>query len=153
MTALGRGRPGAALAIVLGALLLMAMVVAVSAQRALVTSRQAALELARAELLAAASSGEAAALAAPADSACCLFIVPGALIASGEVRAGRARASWTLTGAAAPFVTVDVVAEAGVLGGTARASHRALAVWWSDSAGGPRWVLAGGLGWTRRPSP
>lgn len=148
-----KGRRGAALAVVLGALLLMAMVVAVSAQRALVTSRQAALELTRAELLAAASSGKVAALEAPADSACCAGIVPGALIAAGEVHAGRARARWSLTGAAAPFVTVDIVAEAAVSGGTASASHRALAVWRSDSAGGPHWVLAGGLGWTRRPAP
>lgn len=143
---------GFALAAVLAALVIMAMVVAVSAQRALVAVRQAGLELARTEMAAAASSAQAAALEAPVDSAQSEAILPGAAIAAGEAGAGRAVARWELVGAAAPFATIEVEAEMAVFGGTARLSHRVLVTPVSDSTGGLRWAPAAGLGWTRVPS-
>ncbi len=145
-------RRGFALAVVLSALVIMAMAVAVGAQRTLVVARQSMLDLARAELAAAVSSGKAAALNESADSARRARIVPGALLASGEVVAGRASARWQLVGAAAPYATIDVEAETPAFGGSARASHRVVVVPQADSSGTVRWVPAGGLGWTRLPS-
>ncbi|MBA4072174.1 MAG: hypothetical protein C0497_10115 [Gemmatimonas sp.] len=147
-----RARRGFALAAVLAALVIMAMVVAVSAQRALVAARQAGLDVARAELAAAVSTAQVAALDEPVDSARCAEIIPGALLARGEAVAGRALAQWQLVGAAAPFATVDVEASVPVFGGTARASHRGLVVPLGDSTGSLRWTPVGGLGWTRVPS-
>ncbi len=143
---------GFALAAVLAALVIMAMVVAVSAQRALVAVRQAGLELARAELAAAVSSAQAAALEAPVDSAQREAIFPGASIAAGEAGAGQAVARWELVGAATPFATIEVEAERAVFGGKARLSHRVLVTPVADSTGGLRWSPAAGLGWTRVPS-
>lgn len=143
---------GFALAAVLAALVIMAMVVAVSVQRALVAARQAGLDLARAELAAAVSSAQVAALDAPVDSAQCADILPGAPIVGGEAGAGRARARWQIVGAAAPFATIDVEAEIPVYGGTARTWHRVLVAPVGDSTGGLRWAPAAGLGWTRVPS-
>ena len=148
-----RAPRGFALAAVLAALVIMAMAVAVGAQRALVAARQAGLDLARAELAAAVASAQAAALDEPVDSARCAEIIPGSLLASGEAGAGRASARWQLVGAAAPFATIAVEAEVAVFGGTARTSHRVLVSPRGDSAGGLRWAPAGGLGWTRMPSP
>jgi hypothetical protein len=145
-------RRGFALAAVLAAMVIMAMVVAVSAQRALVAARQAGLDLARAELAAAVSSAQAAALEEPIDSALCAGILPGAPMAGGEAGAGRASARWQLVGAAAPYATIDVEAEMPVYGGTARTWHRVLVAPVGDSAGGLRWAPAAGLGWTRVPS-
>lgn len=143
---------GFALAVVLAALVIMAMVVAVSAQRALVAVRQAGLDLARAELAAAVSSAQAAALEEPVDSAQCDGILPGAPIAGGEASAGRASARWHIVGAAAPFATIDVEAETPVFGGTARTWHRVLVAPAGDSSGGLHWAPAAGLGWMRVPS-
>lgn len=143
---------GFALAAVLAALVIMAMVVAVGAQRALVAARQAGLDVARAELAAAVASAQAAALEEPVDSAQCEGIVPGAPIAGGEAGAGRAAARWRLVGAAAPFATIDVEAETPVYGGTARTWHRVLVTPVGDSTGGLRWAPAAGLGWMRVPS-
>lgn len=143
---------GFALAAVLGALVVMAMVVAVSAQRALVAARQAGLDVARAELAAAAASAQAAALEEPVDSAQCKGILPGAPIASGAAVAGRATARWQLVGAAAPFATIDVEAAMPVFGGTARTWHRVLVAPVGDSTGGLRWTPAAGSGWMRVPS-
>ncbi|MDP1890780.1 MAG: hypothetical protein Q8K55_07765 [Gemmatimonadaceae bacterium] len=145
-------RRGFALAAVLAAMVIMAMVVAISAQRALVAARQAGLDLARAELAAAVSSAQVAALEAPVDSALGAGILPGAPIAGGEANAGRASARWQLVGAAAPYATIDVEAEMPVYGGTARIWHRVLVAPVGDSAGGLRWAPAAGLGWTRVPS-
>lgn len=144
-------RRGFALAAVLAALVIMAMVVAVSAQRALVAARQAGLDLARAELAAAVSSAQVAALEAPVDSAQYAGMLPGAPLAGGETGVGRATARWTLVGAATPFATIDVEAGMPVFGGTARAWHRVLVSPVGDSTGGLRWAPAGGLGWTRVP--
>ena len=143
---------GFALAAVLAALVIMAMVVAVSAQRAMVAARQAGLDLARAELAAAVSSAQSAALEEPVDSAQCAGILPGAPIAGGEAVSGEATARWQLVGAAAPFATIDVEAERAVFGGTAPTWHRVLATPVGDSTGALRWAPAVGIGWTRVPS-
>lgn len=145
-------RRGFALAAVLAALVIMAMVVAVGAQRALVVARQAGLDLARAELAAAVASAQAAALGEPVDSTQLQGILPGAPIASGASGAGRALARWRLLGAAAPFATIDVEAEMPVYGGTARTWYRVLVAPVLDSTGALRWAPAAGLGWTRVPS-
>lgn len=145
-------RRGFALAAVLAALVIMAMVVAVSAQRALVAARQAGLDVARAELAAAVLSAQAAALEEPVDSVQGAGILPGAPIAGGAASAGRALARWQLVGAAVPFATIDVEAEVAVFGGTARTWHRVLVEPVADSAGGLRWAPAAGLGWIRVPS-
>ncbi len=144
---------GFALIAVIAALVIMAMVVAVSAQRALVAARQAGLDAARAELAAAVMSAEAAALEDPVDSAECAGILPGAPMASGSAGAGRASARWRLVGAAAPFATIDVEAEMPVFGGMARTRHQVLVAPVGDSTGALRWAPAAGLGWTRVPSP
>ena len=145
-------RRGFALAAVLAALLIMAMVVAVGSQRALVSARQAGLDVARAELAAAVMSAQAAALEERADSARYAGLLPGAQIAGGAADAGRALARWRLVGAAAPFATIDVEAEVPVFGGVARTRHLVLVVPAGDSIGGLRWVPAAGLGWVRVPS-
>jgi len=145
-------RRGFALAAVLASLVIMAMVVAVGAQRALVMARQAGLDVARAELAAAALSAQAVALAEPVDSAQCAGILPGAPIAAGVTGAGRASARWWLVGAAAPYVTIEVEAETPVFGGMARTRHRVLAMPVRDSAGGLRWAPVAGQGWVRVPS-
>lgn len=141
-----------ALAAVLAALVIMAMVVAVGAQRALVAARQSGLDEARAQLAAAVTSAQAAALEDPVDSAQYAGMLPGAQIAAGEAGVGRAVARWRLLGAAAPFATIEVEAEIPVFGGVARTHHRVLVVPAGDSTGGLRWTPAAGLGWTRVPS-
>lgn len=141
-----------ALAAVLAALVIMAMVVAVGAQRALVAARQAALDEARAQMAAAVTSAQAAALENPVDSARSAGMLPGAQIAGGEAGAGRAVARWRLVGAAAPFATIDIEAEIPVFGGVARTRHRVLVVPAGDSTGALRWTSAAGLGWARVPS-
>ena len=145
-------RGGYALAIVLAALVIMSMTVAVSAQRALTASRLATLALARSELAAAALSGQARALEALDDSAGGPVIVPGGVLATGVAASGHARARWTVIGAAAPFAGLDVATEVPLVAGLARAQHRALAAWQTDSIRGARWTLAGGSGWVRVPS-
>ncbi len=142
-----------ALPVVLAAMVLMAMVVAVGAQRALRSMRQAGLELARVELAIAVAGGQSAGLDSVGVRACCPVIIPGALIASGEAVTGRARARWTLVGAAPPFAAMDLTAETPVYGGNARVRHRLLLAWEPDSTGLGRWVPLAGLGWTRVPSP
>lgn len=143
---------GFALAAVLAALVIMAMVVAVGAQRALVAARQAGLDVARAQMAAAVLSAQAAALEEPVDSTEHAGTLPGAQIAGGEAGVGRALARWRLLGAAAPFATLEVEAEMPVFGGSARTRHRVLVTPVGDSAGGLRWAPAAGLGWTRVPS-
>lgn len=142
-----------ALAAVLAALVLLSMVVAVNGQRALLAVRQGRLDLARVDLAAAQAAAQAAALAAPADSAHVAAILPGAVLATGTEIAGSARATWTILGAVAPFVTVVVEATAPVAAGAARASWRLLAAARRDSLGGARWAPVGAAGWTRVPSP
>lgn len=145
-------RHGFALAAVLAALVIMAMVVAVSAQRALVAARLAGLDVARAELAAAVLSAQAAALEAPLDSGQWAGMHPGAPIAGGAAGAGQASARWQIVGAAAPFATIDIEAETAVYGGTARTRYRLLVTPVADSAGGLRWSPATGYGWLHMPS-
>ncbi len=144
---------GFALAAVLSALVIMAMVVAMSAQRALLAARQGALDVARADMAAAIASGQAAALETPPDSAGAVGMIPGAALAAGEVSAGAATAHWSVVVAGAPFATIDVSAEAPVFRGTTRELRRAIFALARDSIGGLRWVPAGGGGWVRLPSP
>lgn len=143
---------GFALAAVLAALVIMAMVVAVGAQRALVAARQAGLDVARAQMAASILSAQAAALDEPVDIAQHATTLPGVQIAGGEAGVGRALARWRLEGAAAPFATLDVEAEIPVFRGTARTRYRVLVAPVGDSTGGLRWAPAAGLGWTRVPS-
>lgn len=142
-----------ALPAVLAALVIMAMVVAISAQRALLAARLSGLEVARADMAAAALAAQAAALEVAADSARCAQLAPRESLASGEQRAGAARARWQLVGAAAPFALIEIAVDAPVFHGRARDLHRALVVPRPDTAGGLRWALAGASGWSRVPSP
>jgi type II secretory pathway pseudopilin PulG len=144
-------RRGFALAAVLATLVILSMVVAVAAQRALLASRRGALELARADIAAALVSGQVVVLDSPVDSARLAGSAPGTCIAEGALAVGTARAQWVITRAAAPFATVELEARASVIAGTAREVRRALIEGKMDSLGVVRWVLAGGAGWVRVP--
>lgn len=146
-------RRGFALAAVLAALVVMAMVVAVGAQRALVGSRESVLALARAEMSGAAATALAAIVAVPAGDAGYPIIVTGVLLDSGTAAFGMARATWTLTGAVAPFATVDIDARSPVFRGSTRELRRLVVALRRDSAGVDRWVSFGGGGWGRIPAP
>ena len=145
-------RRGFALAAVLAALVIMAMVVAVGAQRALVGARESTLALARAEMSGAATGALAAVIAVPADTARLADIVPGALLDSGSASFGSARAAWTLTGAIAPYAVVEIDLRRPVIGGSAREFRRMIVGVRRDSAGEAWWVPTGGGGWGRIPS-
>jgi hypothetical protein len=145
-------RRGFVLAVVLGALVLMAMLVALTAQRALLAVRQGALDAARAEIAAALAAGEADALESPPDSLAYRQPV-GALLAAGDASAGRAAARWSIVATGTVYATVDVTAEAPVYRGVARELRRGLVVAVRDSAGGLRWASARGGNWVRLPSP
>lgn len=145
-------RRGFALVAVLAALIVTSLVVAITARRALAAARQGTLELARVELAAALAVARANALGAVADSAL-LGLPPGVTIAEGQVDAGSARARWTLTNAAPPFVVAELRGSATASRGTARSVMRALLEPVADSSGGAKWRLAGGAGWVRLPAP
>jgi hypothetical protein len=138
---------------VLAVLVIMAMVVAVGAQRALVGVRESALALARAEMSGAAAGALSGVLAVPLDTARLPLIVPGALLASGSTAYGSARAAWTLTGAVASYATVEVDSRCPVIAGTARELRRVIVRLRRDSAGGAWWVAVGGGGRGRIPLP
>jgi hypothetical protein len=144
---------GFALAAVLAALVVMAMVVAVGAQRALVGSRESALALARAEMAAAAAGAAAAVTAAPADSAHLAANAPGAMLDSGSVAAGSARASWRLTAALLPYAVVEIDVRAPVIAGSTRERRRLIMGLRPDTAGALWWVPIGGGGQGRVPAP
>ncbi len=146
------GRRGFALAAVLGALVLMAMVVAVSAQRALLMARQGAFDAARADLSAALASAEAAALEMPVDTAALVRQPPGATLAAGSVTVGAATARWTIVATGTPFATLDLAAFAALRQGRARESRRGLVTPAPDAAGALRWVAMEGAGRVRLPS-
>jgi len=145
-------RRGFAMAAVLAALVIMAMVVAVDAQRALLVARQGNLDMTRTEMAAAVAGAKAAVLELPADTVSIPAFLPGALLARGETSAGRARAQWTLVGAAAPFAVAEIEVEAPFVRGAARERHRALVVRASDAGGGVWWEVATPAGWVRIPS-
>lgn len=146
-------RRGFALAAVLAALVVMAMVVAVGAQRALMGSRESVLALARAEMSGAAASAMAAVVAARAVAGRHPVIVAGVLLDSGTAVVGRARATWTLTGLVSPYAAVEIDARAPVFRGSARQTRRLIVGLRRDSVAGDQWVPVGGAGWGRMPAP
>jgi len=148
-----RARRGLALAAVLAVLVILSMVVAMSAQRALLVARQGVLDLARADIAASVASAQAALLDEDAGSARVAGIGFGVPVASGVVTAGTAQAHWRLVGAAAPFATGEIESWAPVHVGVAREVLRALLTPRIDSAGVARWALVGGAGWVRVPLP
>ena len=145
-------RRGFALAAVLCALVLMAMLVAVTAQRALLAARQAAIEVAQAEIAAALGVAAADALESSPDSSA-VRQPAGAVLAAGQSSAGRAVARWVIVGTGTVYATVDLTAEAPVFRGVARELRRGTLVVARDSAGGLRWASATGGNWVRLPSP
>lgn len=147
------GRRGFALAGVLAALVLMAMMVAVSAQRAFTGARESALALARAEMAAAAAGAVAAVLTVPVDTARAPGVVPGALIDSGSAAFGAARATWLLTASGVPYATVEIDVRSPVILGSARELRRVLVGVRRDSTGAFWWVPVGGGGRGRIPAP
>jgi len=146
-------RRGFALAAVLAALVIMAMLVAVGAQRALVGARESALALARVEMSAAAAGALAAVVTVPADSTLLAVGVPGALIDSGSADFGAARATWRLNAAIAPYGTVEIDARAPVITGSTRELRRLIMSLRPDTAGALWWVPAGVGGRGRIPVP
>jgi hypothetical protein len=146
-------RAGFALPAVFAALVIMAMVVAVGAQRSLVGARESALLLARAEMSGAVVQAMATVLTEPVDSARLPALVPGALLDSGSARFGSARATWTLTGLLAPYATAEIDARAPVISGSARELSRVIVSLRRDSSGALWWVLSGGDGRGRVPAP
>jgi hypothetical protein len=146
-------RRGFALFAVLCALVIMSMVVAVNAQRALLMARLSMLDLARTEMAAAVAAARATLLDLPVDSAVARTGIPGTVLAQGETAAGPARAQWRLVTALPPFAAAEIASRAPILGGSARAIDIALVTPVRDSLGGYRWALAGGAGWVRLPSP
>ena len=146
-------RRGFALPAVLAALVIMAMVVAVSAQRALVGARESSLMLARAEMSGAVVQAAATVLTEPVDSARLPALVPGALLDSGSARFGSARATWTLTSLLAPYATAEIDARAPVISGSARELSRVIVGLQRDSSGALWWVRSGGDGRGRVPAP
>lgn len=146
-------RRGFALAAVLAALVIMAMLVAVGGQRALVGARESALALARVEMTAAAGAAMATVVTVPADSAVLAVSVPGALLDSGSAAFGTARASWRLTAAIVPYATVEIDVRAPVITGSTRELRRLMMSLRTDSAGARWWVPAGGGGRGRIPAP
>ena len=148
-----RRRGGFALASVLAALVIMAMLVAVGAQRALVGARESALALARVEMSAAAAGAVATVVTASVDSARLAVSVPGALIDSGSLAFGTARASWRLIAAIVPYATIEIDVRAPVITGSTRERRRLTVSLRPDTAGALWWVPAGGGGRGRSPAP
>lgn len=150
-------RGGFALAAVLAAVVIMAMVVAVGAQRALVGAREGALAVRRAEMSVAIAAAVAAVLAAPAGGADQPFTVPGALFDSGTTVVGSARATWRVTGAAFPYASAEIDVQGPVFQGMAHERRRLLVRLAPDSASasmsGARWVPAGSGWWAQIPVP
>ncbi len=148
-----RERRGFALAAVLAALVIMAMLVAVGAQRALVGARESALALARVEMSAAAAAAVATVVTASVDTARLALRVPGALIDSGSAAFGAARASWRLSAGIVPYATIEIDARAPVISGSTRELRRLTLTLRPDTAGALWWVPAGGGGRGRIPVP
>lgn len=145
-------RRGFALAVVLAALIVMSLVLAIAARRALAAAQQAHLELARVELGAALAAAQAQALMATVDSGA-VRLPPGVRLAEGEVGTESASARWTLTTASPPFVVAELRGSVVVRRGAARRLMRALLVPAADSASEVKWRLFGGGGWVRLPAP
>jgi type II secretory pathway pseudopilin PulG len=147
-----RSRSGFALPAVLAALVVMAMLVAVAAQRALVAVRDSALTEARVQLAAATQTAAAEVLARAPDTLALGAAPPGAAVDSGRCRVGSAEAAWRVTAVRSPLVLLAIDASSPVRGGVARiATH----IWLRrrfSSAGTPEWSLAGTGWWVQIPS-
>lgn len=146
-------RHGFALALVMAALVLISMVVAVGAQRALLAVRQGALAMARSDLTVVALGAEAAALGAPADSARTSGLPPGVVLATGTQRSGSAVAEWSMTVVSPSVVIAEIAATSAVSHGAARARYRAVLSVREDSVRGRFWAPLGGSTWVQVPSP
>lgn len=142
-----------ALPSVLAGLVIMAMIVAVGAQRALSGARESALRLARTEMSGAATGAVATVMTEPVDTSLLPAFVPGALLDSGSAAFGSARASWTLTSALAPYATAEIDARSPVLSGSTREVSRIIVRLRRDSTGVLWWVPVGRGGRGRVPAP
>jgi Tfp pilus assembly protein PilX len=145
-------RRGFALAVVLAALVLMAMSLAVAAQRAILANHRAALAEADAEVTAVVAGAQADIGATPVDALPDTAWSPGSLLASGTARAGLAVASWHVTRISSSLALAELTAERHTAGAVARTRQSALMTIVAESAGGV-WlrVLTPG-GWVVRPS-
>lgn len=146
-------RPGFALPAVLGALIVMAMLVAVGAQRALLAARDGALAEARVQLAAATETALADVLARGADTLALRATPPGGVLDSGVAMVGAAAARWRLSVALAPVVLLSIDAAAPVREGTARVSWRLWLRLRADTAGLPAWGANGTGWWAQLPLP
>ncbi|MHB1313109.1 MAG: hypothetical protein ACYC3L_13920 [Gemmatimonadaceae bacterium] len=146
-------RPGFALPAVLGALILMGMLVAVGAQRALVAAHDGALAEARAQLAAVTETALADALARGPDSLAMRVTPPGGALDSGVASVGTASARWRLTVALAPVVLLSIDAAAPVRAGSARVSWRLWLRRRDEPSGVPAWSANGTGWWTQIPLP
>lgn len=144
---------GFALAAVLAALVLMMMVLAISAQRALLAARQGTLVVERVELAAAVAAARAATESAPVDTQALRSAPPGFVLASGESTAGAAHASWALKAGAAELAVAEITAVVGSGRTAARARARGILAAKVDSAGALKWGPTGGVGWVKLPVP
>lgn len=148
-----RSRRAFVLPAVLAALVVMAMLVAVAAQRALVATRDAALSEARVELAAAAQVAMADALAQAVDTVRLRAAAPGVPLDSGLSRIGSAEASWRVTVVLAPIVLLSIEASSPAREFTARSSWRLWLRRRETPSGEPVWASVGS-GWRARfPSP
>jgi Tfp pilus assembly protein PilX len=139
-------RSGFALPAVLGALIVMAMLVAVGAQRALLAARDGALAEARVQLAAAAETALADALSRNADTLALRATPTGGVLDSGVATVGTAAARWRLSVVLAPVALLSIDASTPVREGTARVSWRLWLRPRADTAGVPAWA-PGGSGW------
>lgn len=146
-------RRGFALAVVLAAFVLMAMSVAVAAQRALVSTRRAALAEADAELTLAVAAAQAAIGASRIDSLADTAWSPGSLVASGAVSAGGAMASWQVTRVSSSMALAEVTVERSAPGVVARTRRSAIMTLVAATAGGMRLRVLPPGGWLVQPSP
>jgi len=144
-------RPGFALPAVLGALIVMAMLVAVGAQRALVAARDSALAEARVLLAAATETALAEVLARGADTLAVRAAPPGGVLDSGMASVGAASARWRLSVALAPVVLLSIDARAPLRAGSARVSWRLWLRPRVDRAGRPIWGPDGTGWWVQLP--
>jgi hypothetical protein len=146
-------RHGFALAVVLAALVLMAMSLAVAAQRAILANHKAALAEADAEVTAVIAGAQAEIGASPVGSLPDTWWSPGGVLAMGSARSGLAVASWQVTRISSSLALAELTAERRAGGVVARTRQSALMSIVAESTGGV-WlrVLTPG-GWVVRPSP
>lgn len=142
-------RRGFVLAAVLCVLVLMAMLVAISAQRALLAARQGTLDGVGVDLAIVLASGETSALESVVDSAAVAAQPAGVALATGAAEHGAASVRWTIMSTATPFAILDLAAEAPALHGRARQTRRAVLQAVRDSSGIVCWVFTREIGRVR----